>query len=110
MLTQILLNKLLSKLSLTFKIITFNKSKLSTDILILDIRDKHLESQNNNLFNLYKNKFDYILVYFFVNSKTIKCNVDKLLNNFLIQSNTKNILYINTNMKMKKFFDISLEI
>ena len=46
-------NKLLSKLFLTFKEITFSKSKFLIGILVLYTWDKHLEIQNKNLYYLF---------------------------------------------------------
>lgn len=56
-------NRMLSKLSSTFKEVTFNKSEFSTGILVLDTRYLHLKSQNNNPFYLLNDYFDYRLTH-----------------------------------------------
>lgn len=46
-------NKLLNKLSLIFKKITFDKSKFLADIPVLETRYKHPKSQKKNLYYLF---------------------------------------------------------
>lgn len=56
----ILQNRLLSKLSCNFWGMIFIKFKCPTHIPVLNIRNKHLRYQNNNLFYLFcKKKFAY---------------------------------------------------
>ena len=79
-----------------FQEVTFSKSKFPASIPVLDIRYKHPESQNNNLFYLFNDQIDYVLTHYFEYSKTIKRNVDKFFTNSLIKPITKNLLYHNT--------------
>ena len=48
-----------------------SKSKCLVSTPVLDIRYKHFKSQNNNLFNLFNDKFYYALANYFVKSETI---------------------------------------
>lgn len=60
---------------------TSNKSEFSVDIPIFDIKYKHLESENNNLFYLFNSQLDDILVHYFANLETSKHSIDKFLTN-----------------------------
>ena len=88
-------NSLLSKLSSTFREITFNKSEFSAGTLVLDTRYKHPRSQNNNLFYLFNGQLDYALAYYFVDLEITKHNIDKFFTNPLIKPITKDLLYCN---------------
>ena len=90
-------NTLLSKLSSTFKEVTFSKSKFPAGTPVLDTRYKHLENQNNNLFYPFNNQVDYALAHYLTDSKTTKRNIDKFFTNPLIKPITKNLSYCNAN-------------
>lgn len=75
----------------------FSKSEFPVSILVLDIRYKHPESQNNNLLYLFNNQLDYALVNYIAKSETTKNIVDKFLSNLLIKSITKKLSYCNIN-------------
>ena len=64
-------------------------------------------SQNINLFNSFNGQLDYALTYYFVDSETTKCNIDKFLINLLIKPITKNLLYYNADKWMQKLSAIS---
>lgn len=70
----------------------FSKYKILAGILILNTRYKHPVDKNNNIFYLFKNQVDYILVYFFADSETTKCNIDKFFAHPIIKFITQNLL------------------
>lgn len=74
-------NGLLIELCPTFKKVTFSKSEFLAIMLILDTKYKYPENQNNNLLYLFIDQLNYILIYYFAKSKTIKCNINKFLSN-----------------------------
>lgn len=92
-----LLNGLLSELSSTFRKITFSESQFPANILNLDIRYEYLESQIKNIFYLFSDQLDYILVHYFAKLETIKCNIDKFFSILLIKSITEKLSYRNVN-------------
>lgn len=58
---------------------TFSESKFLADIPVSNTRYKYHRSQNNNLFHLFKNQYDYAMIYNFVELETIELNIDKFL-------------------------------
>ena len=92
----ILQNGPLSKSSLCFREIMFNKYEFPAGTLVLNTRYKHLGHQNNNLFYPFNDQFDYILAYYFAELETTKRNIGKFLSNLLIKLITKNFSYCNS--------------
>lgn len=88
-------NKLLNKLSSTFKEITFSESKFSASTPILNTRYKHSGTQNKNRFHLFNDQHDYALAHYFAKSETTKRNIDKFLSNLLMKPITKKLSYRN---------------
>lgn len=85
-------NELLaSKLSLFLRKIRFSEQEFFTSIPLLDIKYYYLSSQNDNFFYLFNNQLDYTQSNYFIESKTIKGNVDQFLFNSLIVLLTKKL-------------------
>lgn len=78
-----------------FKEVIFNKFFFLFKILVLDIKYEHFRNKNNNLFYLLNNQLDYIMTYYFMELKIIKCNINKFLSNLLIKFIIKKLLYFN---------------
>lgn len=99
-------NKLLNKLSSNFKKSMFSKSKFLVGIPVLSTWYKYLKNKNNNIFYLFNNQLDYILVYFFIKSEITKYNINWFLINLLIKLITKKLFYYNINKYIKKLYNI----
>lgn len=88
-------NRLLSKLSSTFREITFSESEFLIGILVSNTWYKHSKTQNKNRFHPFNNKLDYTLAHYFVELEITKRNIDKFLSNLLMKPITKNLSYCN---------------
>lgn len=86
-------NELLSKLSSTFKKMTFSKSEFPIGTSILNTSYVYPRSQNNNLFSSFNDQLDYIFTYLFAKLETTKHKVNKFLLNSLMKHITKKLLY-----------------
>ena len=75
--------------------IRFSKKEVLTSILISDIKYDHLRLQNHDPFYMFNHQLDYILAHFFLESKTMKSNIDKFLSNLLMILQTEKLSYQN---------------
>lgn len=56
---------------------TYRESEFLTHIQVLDTKYGYPKSINNNFFYHFNNQLNYILAHYFVESKTMKCNVNE---------------------------------
>lgn len=76
-----------------------NEYKFPTGIHILDTKYNYPGTKNNNLFYYFNEQLDYVLAHYFIESESIKHNIDKFLSNLLIKPITKKLSYYYINVK-----------
>lgn len=69
------------------KEVRFTKQEFSTSTSISNLKYYYPGLQNNNLFYPFYNQLDYILAFYFVESKTTNGNIDKFLSKLYIPNN-----------------------
>ena len=71
----------------------FSSYKFPTGTRILDIKYRYPGSKYNSSFYPFNDQLDYALAHYFVESKTIKSNVNKFLTDLLMAPLTKKLSY-----------------
>ena len=84
---------LISELSTLLKEVRFSKQDFPADKPISNIKYHYPGSQTNKPFCLFNDQLDYILVNYFVESKTTKGNIDRFISIPLIALLTQKLCY-----------------
>ena len=79
----------------------FNSYEFPAGTQILDIKYKHSRSKYNSGFYPFNNQLDYILAHYFIESKTIKGNMNKFLTDPLMVPLTGKLSYKNADKWME---------